>query len=349
KTNTPEVGQWPFTEGPAFGATRNPWSPAHTPGGSSGGSAAAVAAGLLPAAVGSDGAGSIRIPAAWTHLVGLKPQRGRVSTWPAPEAFYGLTSYGPLARTVGDAALLLDALAGNVAGDLHSPPPPPESFAAAAARDPGALRIALALNVPFSGSPAVLDPVVEEAVVGVASSLENLGHELELIGLPYGLAPGVSFMPRSMAGIRDWVRRAPGCSQLDPRTGHAVRLGGALRPLLPLARLSERRAARRIGAVFRRFDVILAPTTATPPLPVGACEGLGDWGTDRRIVAACPYAWPWNVLGWPGLNVPAGFTPEGLPLGAQLLGPANSESLLLALGAQLEAELQWTSQRPALS
>ena len=346
KTNTPEIGQWPFTEGPAFGATRNPWSLGHSPGGSSGGSAAAVAAGLLAAGVGSDGAGSIRIPAAWTHLVGLKPQRGRVSTWPAPESFNGLTSYGPLARTVGDAALLLDVLTGNVAGDLHSPPTPQEPFALAALRDPGHLRIALALNVPFSGSPAALDPVVQEAVEGVARTLEDLGHEVEPVALPYGLACGVSIMPRSMVGIREWAGRAPDRRQLDRRTQHAARLGLAFRPLLGLARLGEKVARRRIGDVYRRFDVILAPTTAQPPLPIGACDDLGSWETDKRIVAACPYAWPWNVLGWPGLNVPAGFTSDGLPLGAQLLGHANSEAQLLSLAAQLEGERRWHERRP---
>src|SRR6185312_16797044 len=123
KTNTCELGQWPFTSGPAFGHTRNPWSRNHTPGGSSGGSAAAVAAGLVTAAIGSDGAGSVRIPAAWTHLVGIKPQRGRISTSPLPEAFNGITVNGVLARTVTDAALVLDAASGNVDGDLHKPAP----------------------------------------------------------------------------------------------------------------------------------------------------------------------------------------------------------------------------------
>src|SRR6476619_284494 len=144
KTNTCELGQWPFTSGPAFGHTRNPWSSEHTPGGSSGGSAAAVAAGLVAAAIGSDGAGSVRIPAAWTHLVGIKPQRGRISTWPDPEAFNGLTVVGPLARTVADAALLLDVLTGNVDGDLHCPPPPAEAFLTAAARPRGPMRIGMA-------------------------------------------------------------------------------------------------------------------------------------------------------------------------------------------------------------
>ncbi len=128
KTHAPEVGLWHFTETPLHGATRNPWNTDHTPGGSSGGAAAAVAAGVVPAAIGSDGAGSIRIPAAWTGLVGLKPQRGRVSTWPDPEAFNGLSCYGPLARSAADAALLLDAIHGNVPADLHKPKPPSEPF-----------------------------------------------------------------------------------------------------------------------------------------------------------------------------------------------------------------------------
>ncbi len=124
KTNTPEIGLYPFTEGKAFGVTRNPWSLDHTPGGSSGGSAAAVAAHIVPAGLGSDGAGSVRIPAGWCNLVGVKPQRGRISTWPDAESFNGLTCIGPLTRTVADAALMLDVLSGNHPEDLHAPPPP---------------------------------------------------------------------------------------------------------------------------------------------------------------------------------------------------------------------------------
>ncbi len=346
KTNSPEIGLWPFTEGPAFGATRNPWSLEHSPGGSSGGSAAAVAAGLLPAAVGSDGAGSVRIPAAWTHLVGVKPQRGRISTLPDPEAFNGLTVIGPLARTVGDAALLLDALSGNIEADLHRPRPPAEPFAASAARGPGTLRIALALNVPFSGAPARLDPEVGAAVERTATVLEGLGHEVDQVEVPYGLWPGISIMPRATAGVGEWTERVPDRAQLDPRVLESARHGRMMRPLLPLARLSEQIGRRLIGRTFRRFDVILTPTTAKPPLPIGACEGLSSWETDKRIVAACPYAWPWNVLGWPGVSVPAGLTEDGLPLGAQLLGPANSEPRLLSLAAQLEAAERWFERRP---
>jgi amidase len=305
KTTTPELGQWPWTEGPAFGLTRNPWNTEHSPGGSSGGSAAAVAAGLVPVALGSDGAGSVRIPAAWTHLVGIKPQRGRISTWPDAEAFNGLTCNGPLARTVRDAALLLDAVRGNHPGDRHRPPPPAAPYAEIA--DPGRLRIGLSLRAPFSGAPSRLDPEVRAAVERIAGVLEGLGHAVTGAEPRYGLI-GVPFMPRSTGGVRDWVARVPDAAQLDPRTRANARTGLLLSPLLRAARAVEPLLQRRVGAIFDRVDVVLAPTTARPPLRIGAAEGLKDWATDRVMVGAAPYAWPWNVLGWPGVNVPAGFT-----------------------------------------
>jgi amidase len=347
KTNTPELGQWPFTEGPAFGTVRNPWSPAHTPGGSSGGSAAAIAAGLVAGAAGSDGAGSVRIPAAWTHLVGIKPQRGRISTWPDAEAFNGLTVIGPLARTVDDAALLLDVLSGSHPGDLHRPPAPAEPFADAARRAPGRLRIALSLRIPFSAAPAKLDPQVRAAVERLGRALADLGHHVDVADPAYGLV-GMTFVPRSTTGVREWVGRVPEPHHLDPRTHHNARMGRVLQPLLGLARRLERPFQRRIGRIFGDYDIVLAPTTAKPPLPVGAIDGLGNWDTDKTMVGACPYAWPWNVLGWPGINVPAGHTADGLPLGAQLLGPANSEALLLSLAGQLEAAERWQDRRPGL-
>jgi amidase len=347
KTTSPEFGQWPITEGPAFGQTRNPWSLNHTPGGSSGGSAAAVAAGLVPGAMGSDGAGSVRIPAAWTHLVGIKPQRGRISTMPDPEAFQGLTCIGPLARTVQDAALLLDAVSGAHPGDRHVPDPPAEPFAETARRaEPGRLRIALSFRIPFSGAPAQLDARVRAAVTRLASVLEGLGHDVVEADPSYGLI-GATFIPRSMVGLRDWSRRVPDVALLDERTRHNVALGRWVGgPLLAAARALERPFRARVGRIFARADVVLAPTTAQPPLPIGSIDGLGGWATDKVIVGACPYAWPWNVLGWPGVNVPAGLTPEGLPIGAQLLGPGGSEPRLIALAAQLEGVERWHERRP---
>jgi amidase len=346
KTTTPELGQWPFTEGPAFGATRNPWATAHTPGGSSGGSAAAVAAGLVPAAVGSDGAGSVRIPAAWTHLVGVKPQRGRISPWPDRDPFHGLTCIGPLARSVEDAALLLDVLAGSRDGDLHDPPAPYEPYVQSARRDPGRLRIALSLRIPFSAVPARLDAAVRARVLWTAGLLAELGHDVEIADPAYGLM-GASFMPRATGGLAVWAdAHVEQPERLDPRTRHAIGMGRRLRPLLGLARALERPLQRRVGRIFRDFDVVLSPTTAQPPPEIGAIDGLGGWETDKVMVAACPYAWPWNVLGWPAVNVPAGLTDRGLPVGAQLLGPGGSESRLLALAAQLQAVEGWAELQP---
>ncbi|MFF3935477.1 amidase [Streptomyces phaeofaciens] len=344
KTNTCELGQWPFTEGPAFGATRNPWHTDHTPGGSSGGSAAAVAAGLVPAALGSDGAGSVRIPASWTHLVGIKPQRGRVSTWPRGESFQGITVNGTLARTVADAALLLDSASGNHDLDPHRPPAVDAS--AAVGRDPGRLRIALSLKPPFTALPARLLPEVRARVLELAAKLAALGHDVVEADPPYGRI-GLTFVPRATAGIAEWVADAPFPALLDRRTHGAARLGRLLAGApLRAARRAETVLHRRIGGFFTTYDVVLAPTTAAPPPRIGAMRELGGFATDRAMIAACPYAWPWNVLGWPGVNVPAGFTPDGLPVGAQLLGPAHSEPLLLSLAAQLEADLRWHERWP---
>jgi amidase len=347
KTTTPELGQWPITEGAAFGVTRNPWSLEHTPGGSSGGSAAAVAGGLVPAALGSDGMGSVRIPAAWTYLVGIKPQRGRVSTWPYADAFHGLTCIGPLARTVPDAALLLDAVAGNRPDDRDQPPPPSEPFAEAAARaEPGRLRIALSLKVPFSIAPARLDPQIEARVERLARALANLGHRVERADPAYGYF-GAGVIPRSSAGLIPWIDGMADRSQLDPRTLNNARMGRMLRlPLLGLGRALEAPMRWQLSPIFRKFDVVLTPTTAQPPLPVGAIDGLSNWETNKAMVAACPYAWPWNVVGLPAVNLPAGFTDSGLPVGAQIVGMANSEPRLISLAAQLEQAEGWAARRP---
>lgn len=346
KTHSPEFGQWPWTEGSAFGATRNPWHLDHSPGGSSGGSAAAVAAGVVAAALGSDGAGSVRIPAAWTGLVGIKPQRGRISTWPDPESFNGITCHGPLARTVAEAALLLDGATGNHPGDWHQPPAPTRSFYQAAAEGPGRLRVAVAMRAPFSLVAADLDPEVEAAVHNVAERLAGLGHEVEEASPRYGLI-GVSFVPRSTAGLADWCARVPDPSLLDPRTRRNCALGRRMTGLpVRVAVALERPFAASVGRIFQRFDVVLAPTTAQPPFPIGASDGLTGWQTDRLMVSACPYAWPWNVLGWPAINVPAGLTSAGLPVGAQLLGPACSEERLISLAAQLEHALGWAERHP---
>jgi amidase len=341
KTNTPEVGLYPFTEGHAFGITRNPWSLGHTPGGSSGGSAAAVAAGIVPAAVGSDGAGSVRIPASWCNLVGVKPQRGRISTWPDRESFNGLTCFGPLTRTVADAALMLDVLSGNHHEDLHAPPIASEPYAEAVGREPGRLRIAISLRHPYSAARVELHPEIRAATLRLGTVLGNLGHDVIEADPRYGLM-GLNLIARGEAGVHEWVKRVPNPSLLDRRTRETARLGGILaRSVLPLARRLEPRLQRRIGLTFRTVDVLITPTSAGPPLPIGAAAGLRSRATQQVIAGTCPYAWPWNVLGWPGVSVPAGFTRDGLPIGVQLLGQADREHMLLSLAAQLERVERW--------
>ncbi|GFG75384.1 amidase [Mycobacterium botniense] len=347
KTNTCELGQWPFTSGPGFGYTRNPWSPQHTPGGSSGGSAAAVAAGLVTAAIGSDGAGSIRIPAAWTHLVGIKPQRGRISTWPLPESFNGITVNGVLARTVADAALVLDAASGNVDGDLHKPPPVTVSDYVGSA--PGPLRIALSTQFPFTGFRPTLHPEIRAALHTMAHQLELLGHTVIPGNPDYGLRLSWDFLARSTSGLLDWAERLGDSVTLDPRTVANMRIGRLLsQSALRNARAHEAANQRRVSSIFRVVDVVLAPTTAQPPPLVHTFDKLSGLETDRMMIRACPVTWPWNLLGWPSINVPAGFTAQGLPIGVQLMGPANSEGLLVSLAAELEAICGWASKQPGM-
>jgi amidase len=345
KTNTCELGQWPFTSGPAFGHTRNPWSREHTPGGSSGGSAAAVAAGLVAAAIGSDGAGSVRIPAAWTHLVGIKPQRGRISTWPLPEAFNGITVNGVLARTVTDAAIVLDAASGNVPGDLHQPPPVQVSDYVG--RAPGPLRIALSTKFPYTVFRANLNPEIRAALEATAAQLEELGHTIVTADPGYNLAMSWSFLSRSTSGLLDWADRLGYDVTLDKRTRANIRTGWMMsQHTLRKARAREAASHRRIGWIFNLVDVVLAPTTAQPPPKVHDFDTLGGLATDRAMIRACPLTWPWNLLGWPSINVPAGFTSSGLPIGVQLMGPANSEPLLVSLAAALEAINGWSNKQP---
>jgi amidase len=342
KTHAPEVGQWHFTETPLHGATRNPWNLDHAPGGSSGGAAAAVAAGVVPAALGSDGAGSIRIPAAWTGLVGLKPQRGRVSTWPDAEAFNGLSCYGPLARSVADAALMLDAARGNVPADLHKPPPPSEPYVAAAAREPGRLRVAVSFKTPL-GLANKLDPEHRAATEAFAERLAGLGHEIVRADPDYGLV-GAAIVPRGMAGVEEWLAaHGEDRGALEARTRTHARFGKALTGLpLRLSRTAEPRLRQRIGRVFERCDAVLTPVTAMPPPRIGALRGRGYWATSTTASATCPYAFAWNVVGWPGISVPAGLTSSGLPIGAQLLGREGDEATLLSLAGQVErAEGGW--------
>lgn len=346
KTHSSELGQWPLTGTGATGYTRNPWALDRTPGGSSGGTAAAVAGGIVAAGLGSDGAGSIRIPAAWTNLVGIKPQRGRLSTYPWREAFHGITVNGPIARTVEDAALLLDVLQGNHDDETHRPER--VDLEGAAHREPPRLRIGLTTRHAYTVFRTELHPGIEEALHDVAGTLAGAGHRVEPRDPDYGLALLPDFLARSTTGLDDWRLRLPNGTPYDRRTVSNIGTGRVARRALRAAQAGERRAAARIGRQLREVDLFLAPTTAQPPLPVDAIDEAGPWGTNRVIVRACPYTWAWNVLGWPAISVPAGFV-DGLPVGVQLMGPPHSEPLLVSVAAQLERERRWYEHRPELS
>ena len=338
KTTASELGQWPFTEGPGFGATRNPYDLTRTPGGSSGGSGAAVAAGLVPAAVGSDGAGSVRIPAAWCGLVGIKPSRGVV---PAPTVFnfHGLSTYGPLARTVADAATLLDVLADS--GTSHA-----DAAKRGAGQEP--LRIGVSFRTPWF-VPGRVDPQVRAAVRHTADALRGLGHNV-FEAEPGHEAAGALFLPRGANGVRRALAAIGPKARVERRTREHAVLGAVLGgPVLAAVKALEPRLASRMARVYERVDVLLVPTTAKPALRIGQYDGR-SWGpTGIGIEAACPFAFPWNVVGWPGVNVPAGTDERGVPLGAQLLGRAGDDERLVTLAAQLEAVERWDERRPPLA
>jgi amidase len=209
------------------------------------------------------------------------------------------------------------------------------------------LKIAISLRFPFTGFRAKLHPEILAAMERVASQLESVGHTIMAGDPNYGLRLSTSFLARSTSGLLQWSDRVGHGVTLDSRTIANMRLGRLLSEnALRRARRAEAAAQRRVGSIFDTVDVVLAPTTAQPPPLAHAYDHLGTLGTDRAMIAGCPVCWPWNVLGWPSINVPAGFTADGLPLGVQLMGPANSEPLLVSLAAELEAISGWATKQP---
>jgi amidase len=336
KTHVPELTIFPFTESLAFGATRNPWSLDHTPGGSSGGTGAAVAAGMVGVGLGSDGGGSVRIPAAFCGLFGIKPQRDRISLGPKREVWHGLSVFGPLARRVADAALFLEVAAGG--GD----------FAAAAAREPGRLRVAVSTKVP-PGALARLGGEQREAVEATAELLRSLGHDVAEREIDYGPTAWLNVTVRYLRGVHDDARGVEHPERLEPRTKAMARLGALVGAgQLARARAAEEAVAARVNAIFDHADVVLTPGPAGAPFRVGQLHGRGALLTLNRVVAKVPYYGVFNVTGQPAASVPAGFDGAGLPLAVQLVGRPGDEATLLSLAAQIEQARPWAHERPPL-
>jgi amidase len=340
KTNLPELAFAMFTESPTWGITRNPWDPQRVPGGSSGGSAAAVAAGLAAAATASDGAGSIRYPASYCALFGLKPQRDRVPIDPGIEGWHGMSVNGFLTRTVLDTAMLLDAVASGGRADF---------FAEAARTPPGKLRIAVSLKGTRALAPPMLDPRCRTAVEETAELLGSLGHEVSWRGPKWGtVGNGVSVL--YMRGVADDARQLPNRERLGRQVNGIARMGSLIPDsVVKRAKAAIPKHARRLNAIFDEADVLLLPVIGEPPVPIGKWDSRSGMWTLAGMTRRTGFGPPWNYVGNPAASVPAGFTEDGLPLSVQLVGRPDDEATLLSLAAQLEAERPWAERRPPVS
>jgi len=357
KTNMPELGILPVSEPRRFGPVRNPWDTGRTPGGSSGGAGAAVAAGMLPLAHGADGGGSIRIPASCCGLVGLKPTRGRISRGPDLGDDL-LVQDGVLTRTVADTASMLDLLSGYEIGDTTWAPPPSEPFTAAVKTEPGRLRIGYTTTAPIE---APLDPLCEQAVHGAAQLLTELGHHVEEVPAPWGqeqdlfrvftlafgtpIAMGIHF-----GGLV--TGREPTPELVEPLSWtfwEGIRERSALDYLLARTQLSG--ISRGIIALWESYDVVLTPGLAERPLPIGEIDACSDdpWQDFGRSGRFTPYTAIFNVTGQPAISVPLFHGDDGLPTSIQLAGRPADEATLLSLAAQLEAARPWADRRPELA
>ena len=347
KTRMPEFGIWPFTETAAHGYTRNPWNPAHSPGGSSGGSAVAVASGMVAVAIGGDGGGSIRIPAAFCGLYGLKCTRGRTSAAPQRNLWRSLGVIGPLARTVADSALVYDVVARTTSDDEFRAEPWTTPLLDAVDAPAVPLRIAVSTRNPSHGPRA--DASTTAAVEATARLLADLGHHVEHVDPDYPEV-AVPFFLQVAAGVADEAARAEHPELLERRTRRFLALTG---PVAPLGGWAQRQGLRVAGTaaarLFARHDLLLTPTTPTPAPRVGRLDGAGALAAVLRATPVASYTSIWNVLGNPAAAVPAGFTDDGLPLSVQLVGAPGAEHTVVSVSAQLERAHAGADRRPPLA
>ena len=347
KTNTPELGLPCYTEPDVAPPARSPWDLTRSAGGSSGGAAAAVAAGLVPFAQGSDGGGSVRIPASVCGLVGLKPARGRISNGPVQGDVTGLAANGPLARTVRDAAAMLDAMAGPMPGDPHWAPPPAQTYLACADQDPGRLRVGRYAAPAIPGLP--VHPHVLAAWESASALLEQLGHHVEDIAAPFpaDLLPDFETV---------WSVSAAGAPVDPAREGDLQPLTRWLRergrataaPAFTAALVRLQQMTRRSIAQTSSFDVVLTPTLAQPPASVGWFRGAGSARADfDRQVAWTPFTAVYNMTGQPAISLPLHMSADG-PIGVMLVGRPADEATLIRVSAQLEQAQPWRHRHPPI-
>lgn len=337
KTAVPEMTLWSFAETIAFGATRNPWNTNFAPGGSSAGSAAAVAAGLASMALGSDGMGSIRIPSTWCGLFGLKPQRDRVPLAPHDDAWNGLTVNGPVARSVEDAALFLDVTSDE------------SGFVAAAAKEPGTLRIAVSAKVPLGVVTRVgaHQRLALEESVGL---LRELGHQVIVRDPDYPSTAIAHALSRYFRGAYDDVQTLPHPDRLEARTREFARIGSLISDeRMTRIRAVEAELAERVNSIFDDVDVVITPGTALGPSRIGAYQRRGAVSTLALVAARVPFQAIFNATGQPAAVVPWGIDRNGIPTSIQLVGRPFDEATLLSLSAQIEKARPWADRRPSVS
>jgi amidase len=338
KTKMPELGLWPFTESVTWGVTRNPWDLERTPGGSSGGSAAAVAAGLVPTALAADGAGSIRIPAACCGIFGLKPQRDRVPRAPHDGDQAQWIVFGALTRSVADSGLMLDVLGDG--GD---------EFAQAARARPDHLRIAVVRDFPI-GTRGRLADEVSAALEATVELLRSLGHTVVDASNPIHPRDAPVVLGIMFRQIRDLIGEVERPQRLERRTRHFARPGALVSDrMLDRLLAAQRDTGARVQQLFDTYDVLLTPVMSEPAVAAGVMEGRGATVTYLWESSWVPFTILWNVTGQPAASVPAGRSREGLPLAVQLVGRERDERTILSLAAQIEAERPWSEERPPIA
>ncbi len=358
KTNTPELGPVPTTEPLAYGPTRNPWDTARSPGGSSGGSAAAVASGMVPAAHANDGGGSIRIPSSACGLVGLKPSRGRTSLGPdAGETWAGMAIEHAVTRSVRDTAAILDAVAGPAPGDPYTAPPPVRPFREEVGAPPGRLRVGLLTRAP--GGQFDVHPDCVAAARDAARLLESLGHRVEeshpaaLDELEAGVASVTivtTWTARDLAYWSERTGREIGPRDVEPMVWGIAEMGRATTGLQYIRAVEYMHgyARRMAGWWTEGFDLLLTPTLVEPPPTLGQFDATADDPLHGFVRSATFVAFtlPFNMTGQPAISLPLHWSREGLPIGVQLVAAYGREDVLLRMAAQLEEARPWREKRP---
>jgi amidase len=348
RTNTPAFGVITAAENLRHGVSRNPWDTSRTPGGSSGGAAAAVAGGMFPIAHANDGGGSIRIPASYCGLVGLKPSRGRVPR--LAQSWLGAVVEGVVARTVADSAAVLDAIARFDPLAWYNAPAPARAFAEETRAVPAGLRVGLMAQAPL-GIPT--DPACVAAARSAAAALEGLGHSVEEVEVPTISAEMIpSFIVLTQGGLADY--EGVDWSATEPHIAHQRQLAGdtGAYDYVLAARTLELLSRQEVARWGRDFDVLLTPTSAILPPVAGATMQAQHATPDAPVgdvVASVSFTAFGNVTGLPAVSLPLHWSDEGLPVGVMLTGSPWQEATLIGLSAQLEQALPWVDRRPALA